>query len=110
MQLGSAIYRPRSPADAIRSGVFLCPRDRGNNAVIPDFNLTRNITLPFLSRYSTLAWINRRLERQRSSELIEESGVVCQSIEDSIGTLWWQPAEGCRCPLAGRGCKRSHTR
>lgn len=87
MQLGSVDYAPTSASDAIRTGVFLCPRDRGYNSMIPDFNLVRNITLPFLPRYSTFSWINKRRERIRSAELIEELGVVCQSTDDTIGSL-----------------------
>jgi simple sugar transport system ATP-binding protein len=87
MQLGATDYRPQTPGEAIRAGVFLCPRDRGNNAVVPDFNLTRNITLPFLGRYSTFSWMNRRQEQQKSTALIKELDIVCQSADDLIGTL-----------------------
>jgi ABC-type sugar transport system ATPase subunit len=37
---------------AIARGVFMSAKDRANNAVIADFDITRNITLPFLARYS----------------------------------------------------------
>jgi simple sugar transport system ATP-binding protein len=43
---------------AIASGVFMSPKDRANNAVIADFNLTRNITLPFMSRYSRFSFVH----------------------------------------------------
>lgn len=87
MQLGSDPYEANAPADAIKQGVFLCPRDRGTNALVPDFNLTRNITLPFVSRYTRLSWLNQGLERIRSAQLVENMGVVCRSAEDNIGTL-----------------------
>ena len=82
-----SLIDPQRPAEAIAQGVFLCPRDRGRNAVVPDFNLTHNITLPFLPRYSWNAWLMSRRERQRSTELIEQMDVVCQSSHDNIGTL-----------------------
>jgi simple sugar transport system ATP-binding protein len=87
MQLGAAPYHPRSVRDAIRAGVFLCARDRTANSLVPDFSLTRNITLPFLFRYSHFSWLDCRHERRRASELIQELGVVCQSADDSIGSL-----------------------
>ncbi|MFK8082166.1 MAG: sugar ABC transporter ATP-binding protein [Granulosicoccus sp.] len=87
MQLSDQRYQPLVPQDAIRQGVFLCPRDRGTNAIVPDFNLTRNITLPFVSRYSRLSWLDQRRERQRSTQLIDDMGVVCRSSDDNIGTL-----------------------
>ena len=87
LRLGGKSYHPGKPAEAIAQGVFLCPRDRGRNAIIADFNLTHNITLPFLAHYSWNSWLLSRRERQRSIELIEQMGVVCQSSNDNIGTL-----------------------
>lgn len=87
MQLANAPYIPSSPANAIASGVFLCPRDRGTNAVIPDFNLTRNITLPFLSKYSRLSWLKKRLEKERSKHILDDMGVVYQTPNDDVSTL-----------------------
>lgn len=80
-------YKPASPAQAIARGVFLCPRDRSQNAVIPDFNLTSNITLPFLSKYSRAAWLNRRAERLRANQLVDDMSIVCRSAQDAIATL-----------------------
>lgn len=87
VQLSGKTFHPQSPAEAIAEGVFLCPRDRGRNALVPDFNLTHNITLPFLPRYSWTAWLRPGRERQRSTELIDQMGVVCRSCNDNIGTL-----------------------
>lgn len=87
MQLDTQAYEPDSAAHAIKAGVFLCPRDRSSNATIPDFNITNNLTLPFSSRYSTFSWLSKKKEQQRSAELIEELGIVCQSPSDAIGTL-----------------------
>lgn len=87
IMLAGKRYQPTSPAEAIAHGVFLCPRDRSQNAVVPDFNLANNITLPFLRRYSRLSWLNRRAERSRTDELVNDMGIVCQSAQDAIGTL-----------------------
>ena len=87
MTLDGVSYRPLSPANAIAADVFLCPRDRSTNAVIPDFSLTGNITLPFLPRYSNLFFLNNTREQTRAKELIIKMGVVCQSAADVIGTL-----------------------
>lgn len=87
VQLSGKPFHPKSPAQAIAAGVFLCPRDRGRNAVVPDFNLTHNITLPFLTRYSWNSWLLSRRERQHSTQLIEQMAVVCQSSNDNIDTL-----------------------
>ncbi len=87
LQLADKPYCPTSPAKAIAAGVFLCPRDRGSNAVVPDFNLTHNITLPFLHKYSRFSWLRTRHEEKRSQQLLDEIGVVYQNSNDNIGTL-----------------------
>lgn len=87
MHLDSSAYQPHNAAQAIQAGVFLCPRDRASNAIVPDFNITDNLTLPFLSRYSTLSWLRKNKELRRSNELIDELSIVCQSASDSINTL-----------------------
>jgi simple sugar transport system ATP-binding protein len=62
-------------------------KDRANNAVVADFDITRNITLPFLARYSNLSFVKRSDERKTANQMIEALSIVCQSETDSIGTL-----------------------
>ncbi|SNZ20419.1 sugar ABC transporter ATP-binding protein [Cohaesibacter gelatinilyticus] len=80
-------YAPKTTGQAIEKGVFLCPKDRGSSAVIPEADITRNITLPFLKHMATLSFVNKRAERRAAQELISKLGVVCQSENDDIGTL-----------------------
>lgn len=87
MRLDGADYRPGSVREAISQGVFMSPKDRGTNAVIPAFDITNNMTLPFLgafSKFSFLAGIN---QRRSANEMIDQIGIVCQSNGDGIGTL-----------------------
>lgn len=87
MMLAGRPYAPRSTGEAVTSGVFLCPKDRARNAVIPDFDLAGNMSLPFLKHYSSLSWLSRTRERRKAATSIEELDVVCQSYSDQIGTL-----------------------
>lgn len=87
IQIDGRDYAPSSPQAAIASGVFMSPKDRANNAVIADFNLTRNITLPFMSRYSRFSFVNRGKERDTANRMIKSLSVVCQSEADGISTL-----------------------
>lgn len=80
-------YCPQDPAAAIAAGVFLCPRDRASNAIVPDFNLIGNLTLPFFSRYCSYGFLNSVKQRSRTRMMIEQLGIVCQSESDSIATL-----------------------
>jgi simple sugar transport system ATP-binding protein len=102
-------YAPANPKAAIARGVFMSAKDRANNAVVADFDITRNITLPFLARYSNLSFIKRSDERSTANEMIEALSIVCQGETDSIGTLsggnqqkvmlaaGWPRTAGCCC-------------
>ncbi len=86
--LDGRAHAPRGPAEAIAAGVFLAAKDRLINAVIADFDISRNLTLPFLRRHAgPLHWVRRGSELARTRAMIAMMGVVCQSPRDGILTL-----------------------
>ncbi len=87
MRLGGAPYRPTSPRAAIDAGVFLCAKDRGSNGVLHDHALDRNMSVPFLERFSRLSFVRTRAEARAGREIIDQLGIVCQSEKDDIATL-----------------------
>lgn len=87
MTLDNTPYRVSSAADAIDRGVYLSMKDRASNAVIPDFDIARNITLPFLPKFSWLSFVSRKSEKNNAREMIDALSVVCQSENDGINTL-----------------------
>ncbi|MFK7792474.1 MAG: sugar ABC transporter ATP-binding protein [Devosiaceae bacterium] len=87
MRLAGKPYTPTSPHDAIAKGVFMSPKDRASNGVIPTFDITQNLTLPFTARHAPLSFLSKRSERGKTREMIDRLGVVCQSPGDDIGTL-----------------------
>lgn len=87
MSLKGDPYRPRDQRAAIRSGVFLSPKDRASNAVVPDFDICTNITLPFLGIYSKGAFLSRRRERAVAARVIDDLGIICQHQSDDITSL-----------------------
>jgi simple sugar transport system ATP-binding protein len=87
MTLLGAPYAPRSPGAAISAGVFLCAKDRASNGVVPDFDISRNISLPFLRRHSSGAFLRRASERATAGRMVKELGIVCQTVRDDIASL-----------------------
>jgi simple sugar transport system ATP-binding protein len=87
IRLDGQAYRPKSPGEAVARGVFMSPKDRANNAVIRDFDITRNMTVPFLRRYAGLSFVNRGAERAKARDMIDALSIVCQSERDDISTL-----------------------
>jgi len=87
MRIDGSPYRPKSVADAVSRGVFMSPKDRGSNAVIPAFDIASNMTLPFLSAFSAGSFLQGGRLRSRAREMCNRLGVVRQSESDLIETL-----------------------
>lgn len=87
MILDGRPYAPSNPADAIGAGVFLVAKDRAESGIVADFNLYRNVSLPFLDRFSRLAVTRKRAERAAARRQIENLSIVCRGERDMMGTL-----------------------
>jgi simple sugar transport system ATP-binding protein len=87
MRLDGQCYAPRAPREAKARGVFLSPKDRGTNAVVPDFDIANNMALPFLAAFSRAGFLRNQAQRGAVDAMISQVGVVCQSGRDRIGTL-----------------------
>lgn len=74
--------------DAIDNGVFMVPKDRSNNAIIPDFTIRKNITLPFLGSFSNLFGLLRhRNESAEATRMVSAMGIKCESEKSDIDEL-----------------------
>lgn len=87
MTLDGKPYAPRNAREAVKRGVYLSPRDRASNAVIPEFDIADNMTLPFLRSFCHLSLLNSKKQRGAARRMIGEIGIVCQSSEDGIEVL-----------------------
>ncbi len=87
MRIAGQPYAPQSAAQAVAAGVFMSSKDRSTNAVIPDFDIANNMTLPFLSQFSRATLLSTRAQRAAAQDMIARLGIVCQSDDDGIGTL-----------------------
>ncbi|RFC68932.1 MULTISPECIES: sugar ABC transporter ATP-binding protein [Mesorhizobium] len=87
MTLDGQRFAPSSPADAIRAGVFLVAKDRAESGIVADFNLARNISLPFLDRFSFLSVVRKRAEREAARRQIQNLAIVCRGERDMMTTL-----------------------
>ncbi len=87
MRVGGHAYAPKDAAHAVAAGVFMSSKDRSTNAVIPDFDIANNMTLPFLRQFSQATLLNSLAQRGATQDMISQLGIVCQSDDDGIGTL-----------------------
>ncbi|RWO93544.1 sugar ABC transporter ATP-binding protein [Mesorhizobium sp.] len=87
MVLNGKAYAPGSTGEAIAAGVFLVAKDRSENGIVGDFNIQKNISLPFHKRMSRLGVLKRRVERAIARRQIGELGIVCRSEKDEMSAL-----------------------
>ncbi len=80
-------YEPSSASQAVSRGVFMSPKDRSVNAVIGEFDIANNMTLPFLKAFSQFSFLSERGQRRAAREMIGKIGVKCESEQDGIDTL-----------------------
>ncbi|MDD7910570.1 sugar ABC transporter ATP-binding protein [Pseudovibrio exalbescens] len=87
VMLDGAEWRAASPNQAIKDGVYMVQEDRGNNAIIPDFSIENNTSLPFLKSFSWLSFINRDREKARVKEVIDLTKVKYTDPTAEMSTL-----------------------
>lgn len=91
MQLRGKPWRPRSPADAIRAGVYLAGEDRWRSSLFPDSvpfaSIAGTLSLPFLSRWHRGGFVRRETERAAAREAIAAFGVRCTGPDDRVSRL-----------------------
>lgn len=73
--------RLRSPRDAIRAGVVLCPEDRKKEGAIPIRSVMENLNLSGRRHFSMLGFIiNERRERENAARHVEKLAVRTPSL------------------------------
>ena len=91
MTLDGQPWRPRSPADAIRAGVFLAGEDRWRTSLFPDSVLFASIagtlSFPFLSRWFKYGGLRRAREQRAALDAIERFGIRCTGPDDRLNRL-----------------------
>ena len=91
MTLDGKAWRPRSPADAIRAGVFLAGEDRWRTSLFPDSvpfaSIAGTLSFPFLSRWFKYGGLKRAREQRAALEAIERFGIRCTGPDDRLNRL-----------------------
>ena len=87
MRLDGGPYAPRSTGEAVGRGVHMTPEDRAGGSVVADFDIARNVDLPFLGAFSRFGILDRRGEARHAATMIERLGIVAQGPADPIGSL-----------------------
>ncbi|MGE8509904.1 MAG: sugar ABC transporter ATP-binding protein [Paraburkholderia terricola] len=91
MLLDGQPWRPRSPAAAIRAGVFLAGEDRWRSSLFPDSvpfaSIAGTLSFPFLSRWFRRGAVKRATEREVATQAIASFGIRCTGPDDRLTRL-----------------------
>ena len=85
--LNGAPYVPLSPAQAIENGIALLTNDRKTNGLVLNMDITRNITLASLARYSPRGWMRGRKEIQAARRHKKTLGIRATNVRQEVSTL-----------------------
>ncbi len=87
MMLDGKPYRPVRPRDAIDAGVYLAPEDRKRHGLVLPMSIAENTSLPNVSSYSRLGWLNRKMEQQVAERGVKHLRTKTPSIEQAVVNL-----------------------
>jgi ribose transport system ATP-binding protein len=83
---GKAV-RSRSPRHAVRAGLALVPEDRARQGLLRDWEIWRNISLPYLKAMTSRLVPDRAKERALAGRAISDMGIVAGSADTPVGEL-----------------------
>ncbi len=69
----------KSPKDAIRNGIGLCPEDRKEQGLVLGRSISDNLTMPILNKISRAGFINRGTEKKLVNGAIEQYRIKTHS-------------------------------
>jgi ribose transport system ATP-binding protein len=76
-----------NPSDAIRNGLFCAPEDRKRDGLCVKMTLAENITLPSLDVVSSFGVISRRVEAEKTREMIGRLKIKATGTEQYVRNL-----------------------
>jgi ribose transport system ATP-binding protein len=81
-------FRRRSPRRAVRSGLALVPEDRTSRGLLPDWEIWRNISLPYLPSLSWRGLLpDGRRERGLADRAVDDLRIATRSTGTPVGEL-----------------------
>ena len=87
MKLDGSEFRPRTPRDAIRRGIYLAPEDRKLHGLVPAMEVDKNISLPDIGNYRPRWMLQRKIERRVATEQVKKLTIKTPSIHQRVGNL-----------------------
>jgi ribose transport system ATP-binding protein len=87
IKLAGKKVKLKSPQAAIAEGIYLVPEDRRDCGLVVDFNVRENITLPAMSRYTSVGLVSAAKETTVATRMVREINIKTPSPEMRVGNL-----------------------
>src|SRR5205823_3420154 len=87
IKLDGKVVTINSPDAAMALGIGYVPEDRKEHGLVLKMSIASNITLPVLSRFATMGWLNETRETQAAKEASRELEVKMARVEQTAGEL-----------------------
>jgi ribose transport system ATP-binding protein len=87
MKLGGKDFAPHAPRDAIDAGVYLAPEDRKRHGLVLPMSVAQNTSLPNVSSYSPLGWLNRKTEQVVAEDGVKRLRTKTPSVKQAVVNL-----------------------
>ncbi|RIE04887.1 sugar ABC transporter ATP-binding protein [Cohnella faecalis] len=79
VRLNGELVKPRSPADAVESGIVLVPEERRKEGILVQHSVLHNLSLPILQTLSRFGFLSGVKEKRNAQQIIEELGIKASS-------------------------------
>ena len=87
VEVAGRIVKPRSPRDAVESGVALIPEDRQTSGLVLQMPIANNISMPDLNRVSRFGLLQKKAESNLAIEFRDRLRIKCSSTQQRAGKL-----------------------
>ncbi len=80
-------FKVHSPGYSINRGMVLLTNNRKDTGIIPEMDITRNITLASLKSFSPNWWLRHRREEKAAAERVKDLNIRASSLRQQVDTL-----------------------
>ncbi len=77
----------KSPGDAIKHGIALCPEDRKEQGLVMGHSLRDNVIMPFIDRLCKKIFVNRSKTTAVVNDAVKKYAIKTPSIEKTVAEL-----------------------
>jgi simple sugar transport system ATP-binding protein/ribose transport system ATP-binding protein len=87
MTLSGQVFAPRSPSQALRSGLAFVPESRKEQGLFLNMSVESNITMPHLRRFGSFGFVSQGAALGQAATSVEAVGVRTEKVTTPITSL-----------------------